>query len=160
MPRIENHKHKQCWLPRFRCWPQRKSKHQKPSLSDHQKNFFRGRQILTQLLAHRSLHQKIMLASLQCPPLSLPSEWRRLGACESLNIFLHIRGKEKLIYNLQTLLFPSCAEVQTLSDIQLCVDNTTVLPEVERVESFIWICLKREIFSKPAIKTTTKLQES
>lgn len=43
------------------------------------------------------------------------------------NIFLHIRGKEKLIQNLQTLLFPSCVEVKTLSEKQLCVENATVL---------------------------------
>lgn len=92
MPHIENHKHKQCWLPCFGCWPRRKSKHQKPSLSDHQKKFFTGQQILAQLLAHRSLHQKIKLASLPCPPLSLPSEWK-LGACESLTYFCTLEAK-------------------------------------------------------------------
>lgn len=90
---IENHGHKQCWRPRFGCWPQRKSMLQKPCLSDHQKKFFTGQQILTQLLAHRNLHQKIKLASLQCSPLSLQSEWRRLSACESLTYFCTVEAK-------------------------------------------------------------------
>lgn len=87
-------------------------------------------------------------------PSTKPPKWVEIRWLWVFNIFLHIRGKE----NLQTLMFPSCLEVQTLSDIQLCVDSTTLLPKMEGVESFIWICLK--IFPKPAIKTTTKLQES
>lgn len=152
LPHIENHKHKQCWLPRFGCWPQCTGKHQKPSLPDQEKKIFtEGQQILTQFLARRSLHQKIKLASLQCPLLRLPREWRRWGASESLKYFRTWKVKRNRSEIFTYYHFPSQMWKWKHCQIYNCVLKSNCLVLGRGGKLFYLNLLKEKIFSKLGI---------